>query len=270
MFQAIDSDLPAAEYESKKHTLLLASQIFSPSSSDSITSPSLRTVVQQGSKILQGLFRAEESRRISRAAQALVGGSVEDGVGERESFAEVLTRIGRSLHAGEVTHSGTPPPTRNLPLPSARTRLSPGQSGRLRALPASGMVDGGAAAYVPDMPAPLPAHAVPVPSWLQAPPPAPPDPYDPFAALPTPNGGTLLYSDQFFPDLPTPSGAYWSNGPDSTLATGEYAGAMGGGGAGRGMGYGGEGAWYDYDDATGAGQDHMANLLGQLSGTTGW
>ncbi|KAI5479172.1 Zn(2)-C6 fungal-type transcription factor [Pseudohyphozyma bogoriensis] len=117
LFQAIDHDLPAAEIDAKKDTLLLASQIFS--GSDEITTPSLKNVVETGSRIIQGLFRAEEARRVGRAAQTLISAS--SGVAapeddEVETFAEVLQRISRSLNNRSAPHTGTPPPTRNIPL----------------------------------------------------------------------------------------------------------------------------------------------------------
>ncbi|KAL8281363.1 hypothetical protein RQP46_006397 [Phenoliferia psychrophenolica] len=113
LFQAIDSDLSAAEIDAKRSTLHLAAQTFSQS--DEIASPSLKSVVQQGSKILEGLFRAEENRRDGRAAHVLLlaGGAAEDG--EEETFAEVLHRISRSLATNTEPHRGTPPPTRGIP-----------------------------------------------------------------------------------------------------------------------------------------------------------
>lgn len=118
LFQSIDHDASASEIDSKKDVLNLAAEIFSRSSE--ITSESLRAVVEQGSKIMTGLFRAEESRRVGRAAQALLAASggvsldPEDEA-EVETFADVLQRISRSLNTQTAPHRGTPPPTRNIP-----------------------------------------------------------------------------------------------------------------------------------------------------------
>ncbi|GAA5861032.1 hypothetical protein JCM8547_008014 [Rhodosporidiobolus lusitaniae] len=123
LFQAIDHDLSAPEIDSKLSTLHLALEIFSSVP----TSPALLNVVQQGHRILSGLFREEERRRTARAARALLlastGGVIgEGGAGEedeQETFAEVLQRIARSLNADSAPHRGTPPPTRNIPSKSS-------------------------------------------------------------------------------------------------------------------------------------------------------
>lgn len=126
LFQSIDHDASASEIDSKKDVLNLAAEIFSRSSE--ITSESLRVVVQQGAKIMSGLFRAEESRRVGRAAQTLLAASggapfdTEDD-GEVETFADVLQRISRSLNTQTAPHRGTPPPTRNIP--TAATQRAP-------------------------------------------------------------------------------------------------------------------------------------------------
>ncbi|GAA5951850.1 hypothetical protein JCM21900_004165 [Sporobolomyces salmonicolor] len=94
LFDAIDHDLPEREIEKKKEVLVLAFEIFGRH--DDIASPQLRHVVQTGSKILSGLFLAEEKRRVSRAASALVGGkSGKDS--SAESFAAVLQRLTEEL-----------------------------------------------------------------------------------------------------------------------------------------------------------------------------
>ncbi|GAA5825755.1 hypothetical protein JCM11251_000359 [Rhodosporidiobolus azoricus] len=118
LFQAIDHDLSAPEIDSKLSTLSLALEIFSSSP----TSPALGSVVQQGHRILSGLFREEERRRTARAARALLlasnGGAEGAPTGEEEedeTFAEVLQRIARSLNSTSAPHRGTPPPTRNIP-----------------------------------------------------------------------------------------------------------------------------------------------------------
>lgn len=118
MFQAIDNDASTPEIDSKRDTLNLAAEIFSRSSE--VSTPSLQTVVEQGSKIIAGLFRAAESRRMARAARHLLsatGGSAQeqDEEDELETFAEVLQRISRSLNSQSAPHRGTPPPTRNIP-----------------------------------------------------------------------------------------------------------------------------------------------------------
>ena len=118
LFQAIDSDAPAAEIDSTRSTLLLAAEIFGGHAQ--VASPTLAAVVQQGSLIIGGLLRAEETRRATRAAQTLLAASGVEGdpdepAEEAETFAEVLQRVSRSLNAHEARHRGTPPPTRNIP-----------------------------------------------------------------------------------------------------------------------------------------------------------
>lgn len=116
----------------KRDILLLASEIFSRRSD--ITSSSLQGIVEQGSRILAGLFRAEEARRDDRAARTLVsavrvgayGVAQEDQQEETlETFAEVLQRISRSLNTRQAPHTGTPPPTRNIASKSARVAPVP-------------------------------------------------------------------------------------------------------------------------------------------------
>lgn len=128
LFQAIDHDASASEIASKKDTLHLASEIFERSSE--ITSPALQVVVQQGSKIMTGLFRAEESRRTARAAQHLLSASggatfAQEEEPAVESFADVLQRISRSLNPDQRPHRGTPPPTRNISSANDLNRLNP-------------------------------------------------------------------------------------------------------------------------------------------------
>ncbi|GAA6002401.1 hypothetical protein JCM10207_001101 [Rhodosporidiobolus poonsookiae] len=90
LFAAIDHGLPEKEIERKKEVLVLAFEVFSRS--DDVTSPQLRYVVQTGAKILSGLFMAEEKRRATRAANALVGGK-NTADPPAESFAAVLSRL---------------------------------------------------------------------------------------------------------------------------------------------------------------------------------
>ncbi|GAA5911475.1 uncharacterized protein JCM6883_005771 [Sporobolomyces salmoneus] len=128
LFQAIDHDLSAPEIDSKIDTLQLALEIFSSKP----TSPSLGAVVQQGQRILAGLFREEERRRTARAARALMlasTGGVEDTPNrddeeETETFAEVLQRIARNLNTDSAPHRGTPPPTRNIPSKASAARFT--------------------------------------------------------------------------------------------------------------------------------------------------
>jgi hypothetical protein len=75
----------------------------------------LKSAVQQGSKILSGLLVAAEKRRNTREASLLLTAVAGDYNEEAESFAEVLTRISRSLNSEEERHRGTPPATRHLP-----------------------------------------------------------------------------------------------------------------------------------------------------------
>ncbi|KAG0667170.1 hypothetical protein C6P46_002582 [Rhodotorula mucilaginosa] len=120
LFQAIDHDLSAPEIDSKIATLQLAIEIFSSKPS----SPSLAAVVQQGNRILAGLFREEERRRTNRAAKALVFAASgaenstqvqEEDEEDQETFADILQRVARSLDTDAAPHRGTPPPTRNIP-----------------------------------------------------------------------------------------------------------------------------------------------------------
>ncbi|KAK4056814.1 hypothetical protein OIO90_002063 [Microbotryomycetes sp. JL221] len=118
LFQAIDSDASGPELDAKRDTLNLAAEIFSQG--HLVSAPSLQQVVEQGCKIIAGLFRAADSRRMARAARHLLsagqpqemdGGEEDD---EIESFADVLQRISRSLNTQTAPHRGTPPPTRNI------------------------------------------------------------------------------------------------------------------------------------------------------------
>ncbi|GJN89113.1 hypothetical protein Rhopal_002087-T1 [Rhodotorula paludigena] len=138
LFQAIDHESSGAEIDSKIETLQLALEIFQSKPS----STPLALVVQQGHRILAGLFREEERRRTNHAARALMlaaagggdAGSGEGGEGgapaeEAETFAEVLQRIARSLDTDSAPHRGTPPPTRNLPSMKAKKGAGPAATG---------------------------------------------------------------------------------------------------------------------------------------------
>lgn len=118
LFQAIDHEVALPVLEDKRNVLVLASEIFGRRSA--LTNTSLQIIVEQGSKILAGLFRAEEARRDDRAARTLMaaagpptGGSEDED--KLETFAEILQRISRSLNTNPAQHRGTPPPTRNIP-----------------------------------------------------------------------------------------------------------------------------------------------------------
>ncbi|GAA5968667.1 hypothetical protein JCM3765_004155 [Sporobolomyces pararoseus] len=123
LFDAIDHDLPERQIEAKKETLVLAFEIFSKH--DEIPSPHLRQIVQTGSKILSGLFMAEEKRRVTRAASALVPNSNHGGKSSTppESFAQVLQRLTLELDIPRtVLPSPAPVASRPLhPVPSNAT-----------------------------------------------------------------------------------------------------------------------------------------------------
>ncbi|BGO93972.1 hypothetical protein NBRC10512_005221 [Rhodotorula toruloides] len=114
LFQAIDQGLPEKEIEQKKEVLVLAFEVFGQH--DEISSPALRHVVRTGSKILSGLFMAEEKRRVTRAANALVGGNRKDD-SPPESLAAVLQRLTKEL---DLAGTASPlPSSTSIPLPSA-------------------------------------------------------------------------------------------------------------------------------------------------------
>ncbi|GAA5978176.1 hypothetical protein JCM11641_001125 [Rhodosporidiobolus odoratus] len=113
LFLAIDQDLPEKEIEAKKEILVLAFEVFGRS--DDIVSPQLRFVVQTGSKILSGLFMAEEKRRVSRAASTLVDGT-RSSEPALESFAAVLQRLTEEVSASAMPQpSPAAPPASTLP-----------------------------------------------------------------------------------------------------------------------------------------------------------
>ncbi|KAM0750481.1 hypothetical protein T439DRAFT_326448 [Meredithblackwellia eburnea MCA 4105] len=133
LFHAIDSDYSDVEIEAKKETLVAAFEIFGKH--ETIRSPVLRAVVQQGSRILSGLFMAEEKRRVLRTARKLSGGK--GNPPGQESFAQVLERITaqldiRSVHAplvpptapygARITNPADPPTTSTTPtVPAPQT-----------------------------------------------------------------------------------------------------------------------------------------------------
>ncbi|GAA6024311.1 hypothetical protein JCM11491_005982 [Sporobolomyces phaffii] len=122
LFDAIDHDLPERDIEAKKETLVLAFEIFGKH--DEITSPHLRQIVQTGSKILSGLFMAEEKRRVTRAASALVPNAGHGGKPNTppESFAQVLQRLTLELDIPR-TVLPSPAPASSRPLPAANSSL---------------------------------------------------------------------------------------------------------------------------------------------------
>ncbi|KAL8287023.1 hypothetical protein RQP46_004029 [Phenoliferia psychrophenolica] len=89
LFHSIDTDAPEASINEKKDVLLKSSLIFNTQ----VTSPALREVVEQGRRILDGLFVAEESRRMNRAAHTLISSSGQP--------SEVLHRIGHQVSADD-------------------------------------------------------------------------------------------------------------------------------------------------------------------------
>ncbi|GAA5916676.1 hypothetical protein JCM6882_002263 [Rhodosporidiobolus microsporus] len=114
LFMSIDEGLPETDIERKKEILVLAFNVFSRY--DDIPSMQLRSVVQTGSKILGGLFLAEEKRRVTRAAAALVpGGAPADPT--TETFAAVLQRLTLEV-AGPPAPPASPPPAPAAAVPA--------------------------------------------------------------------------------------------------------------------------------------------------------
>ncbi|KAM0750228.1 hypothetical protein T439DRAFT_326177 [Meredithblackwellia eburnea MCA 4105] len=100
LFHSIDTDASEQAIKERKEVLVKASIIFNTQ----VISPALRAVVEQGRRILGGLFLAEEGRRTQRAAHALVPGSAPS---EIESFAHVLQRISREASREEQISAAT-------------------------------------------------------------------------------------------------------------------------------------------------------------------
>lgn len=91
----------------------LAAKLFSRGAE--LSSTGLRGVVEQGSKVISGLFLALDKRRSVNLLLSLGGERRET---DFESFAEILNRLAHSLSTYE-RHEGTPPPSRRMaPLPS--------------------------------------------------------------------------------------------------------------------------------------------------------
>lgn len=119
--------MPEKEIEQKKEVLVLAFEVFGQH--DEISSPALRHVVRTGSKILSGLFMAEEKRRVTRAANALVGGKRKDD-SPPESLAAVLQRLTKELDLANLAGAPSPlPASASLPLPSATLPQASANSG---------------------------------------------------------------------------------------------------------------------------------------------
>ncbi|ORY84680.1 hypothetical protein BCR35DRAFT_302998, partial [Leucosporidium creatinivorum] len=119
LFHAIDEDRPHGEVNEKRKVLVKASIIFGTE----VAIPALQAVVEQGRRILGGLFSAEESRRMARAAQTL---APSDGsVPALESFAQVLKRVSHevSIEDQKALLPATPAPNAFPPPPS--TEYSP-------------------------------------------------------------------------------------------------------------------------------------------------
>lgn len=110
LFHTIDVDEGnASDIEEKTATLKLASQMFARG--EEVTSTNLRKIVDQGFRVITGLFSALEKRQNAHLLLALGGERAEADV---ESFAAVLDRLGHSLATYE-RHEGTPPPSRRMP-----------------------------------------------------------------------------------------------------------------------------------------------------------
>ncbi|KAM0787620.1 hypothetical protein ACM66B_003686 [Microbotryomycetes sp. NB124-2] len=97
LFHAIDSGEPSDELDKKTDFLVMAYTIFSRS--EDIASSILRSVAQQGAKVISGLFMAEKKRRRFREA-----GSKQPA----EPFAKILQQITHELD--------TPPPRQAMQL----------------------------------------------------------------------------------------------------------------------------------------------------------
>ncbi|SGZ02009.1 BQ5605_C033g11180 [Microbotryum silenes-dioicae] len=94
LFHAIDTDRPEVEIKEKRAVLMQASFIFATQ----VHSPALQAVVEQGRRILNGLFAAEENRRTTLAAHTLTGGGVTPA---QETFAQVLKRVSTEISREE-------------------------------------------------------------------------------------------------------------------------------------------------------------------------
>ncbi|KAK4051144.1 hypothetical protein OIV83_002966 [Microbotryomycetes sp. JL201] len=105
LFHAIDSGKSTQELDEMSEYLVMAYTIFSRS--DEIASSILRSVAQQGAKVISGLFMAEKKRRHLREAGAKQ---------TAEPFAKILQQITKELD--------TPPPRQNVPLSGAQAGSS--------------------------------------------------------------------------------------------------------------------------------------------------
>ncbi|KAI5474464.1 Zn(2)-C6 fungal-type transcription factor [Pseudohyphozyma bogoriensis] len=95
LFHTIDTDMSESAIKEKKDVLLKASILFNTE----VASPALRAVVEQGRRILSGLFAAEDKRRTTRVAHAMAGGGASGP--EVESFAHILQRISQEVSLQE-------------------------------------------------------------------------------------------------------------------------------------------------------------------------
>ncbi|GAA6042286.1 hypothetical protein JCM8097_000615 [Rhodosporidiobolus ruineniae] len=160
LFRLIDEDKAEQDIERRKEILVIAFEVFGKS--DDILVPQLRYVVQTGSKILSGLFMAEEKRRVTRAAAALVGGvrAVEPA---SESFAAVLQRLTKEVATQSAPLKAAPAAIPSpVPYPSEQPAFYPG--------PADGPPPSASSSYTSAAPHPsgLPHPATVVSSMFAA------------------------------------------------------------------------------------------------------
>ncbi|ORY80238.1 hypothetical protein BCR35DRAFT_304422 [Leucosporidium creatinivorum] len=117
LFHSIDKDASEHVIECKKNVLVKAYDIFSRHSQ--ISAPGLRVIVQQGRRIMSGLFMAEEKRRATRAACTLSNNTPAQPV---ESFAQVLQHISREIEVSAAQDLPLPTPS---PAPSSTLNSAP-------------------------------------------------------------------------------------------------------------------------------------------------
>ncbi|SCV73560.1 BQ2448_7486 [Microbotryum intermedium] len=120
LFHAIDTDRAEVEIKEKRAVLVQASIIFATE----VHSPALQAVVEQGRRILSGLFAAEENRRTTLAAHTLAGGAVAPA---QETFAQVLKRVSTEIAREEramFTASSNRLPPSPFPPPSSASSSS--------------------------------------------------------------------------------------------------------------------------------------------------
>ncbi|KAI5480447.1 C6 transcription factor [Pseudohyphozyma bogoriensis] len=93
LFHAIDNGCSAQELHKKKEPLIAGYEVFSRN--ETIPSHRLRGVVQQGARIMSGLFLVATKRRATR--EAYQNSPPSDPCPPLETFAQVLARISRDL-----------------------------------------------------------------------------------------------------------------------------------------------------------------------------